>query len=371
MTGYEFQRLKEGWSESAIRPEILASKLSAIRKLTYPKLSKQLEQNPWYAEVLWFFQKMSMQPGGLNEFVRGFVEHNPERARTAAMTRFDRAGRTDYTVQQWLELWKEIPRSSWAEADLERLGIGDTWFLDLVSDDFSYSTPRASDSGFENNLKARLKQVGRAGFQTLGRNAALDDLARYFASLCNEISSPLFAPEATWYFDDLAGALREYLQVHPDSVLKRLAATSVTKKVFKELEFACSEKGVVQIFGDSRFGNTESARAWCLAYPGRARFVEVPPGNVESDLIKAMADAVGIEDIEAGIRDVFPNILANGNPDYTSVVRHQKPSKGTPQRELQAPCKPVAGRAGGGPDAVRIPNLSHSRLKEEAALVTG
>jgi hypothetical protein len=66
-------------------------------------------------------------------------------------------------------------------------------------------------------------------------------------------------------------------------------------KVFDALEYAWSEKGLVQITGDARFGKTEAVKTWCMMHPGKARLVTTPCSNYEADIWRAVADALGIE----------------------------------------------------------------------------
>jgi hypothetical protein len=51
---------------------------------------------------------------------------------------------------------------------------------------------------------------------------------------------------------------------------------------------------MVRIEGDSRFGKTESIKAWCESRPGLARLVNVPSSNTLADLLRKVADALGI-----------------------------------------------------------------------------
>ena len=70
--------------------------------------------------------------------------------------------------------------------------------------------------------------------------------------------------------------------------------TAVAKKVFDALDYALQERVMVRIEGDSRFGKTESVRAWADMRPGLARIVRVPESNSLSDLLRSVLDALGI-----------------------------------------------------------------------------
>ena len=52
----------------AVRPELIAEKLRAIRNLEEPRLSNEVREQPRIPEMLFFLQWRSMQPGGLPKF---------------------------------------------------------------------------------------------------------------------------------------------------------------------------------------------------------------------------------------------------------------------------------------------------------------
>ena len=82
---------------------------------------------------------------------------------------------------------------------------------------------------------------------------------------------------------------------HAQHARQAIAMTEVALKVFDALEYAWSEKALVQITGDSRFGKTESVKTWCMMHPGKARLVTVPFSSGATDLYRAVADALGID----------------------------------------------------------------------------
>ena len=55
---------------------------------------------------------------------------------------------------------------------------------------------------------------------------------------------------------------------HAQRARQGIAMTEVALKVFDALEYAWSEKALVQITGDSRFGKTEAVKTWCMMHPG-------------------------------------------------------------------------------------------------------
>jgi hypothetical protein len=142
-------------------------------------------------------------------------------------------------------------------------------------------------------------------FIDLCEEAARSRLPELLAMLCDgrvgsstfEISgeaSPTRMPGIAWCFQDLPCAVLRVMEEHAKDVSKRLAMTEVARRCFNELEYAWSEKVLVQIEGDSRFGKTEAIKTWCAMYPGRARLVTTPCSSSEADLYRAVADAMGI-----------------------------------------------------------------------------
>lgn len=61
------------------------------------------------------------------------------------------------------------------------------------------------------------------------------------------------------------------------------------------LDYAHSENALVRIEGESRFGKTERVKTWCAANPGKARLVFTPSSSTESDLVRAVVEALGID----------------------------------------------------------------------------
>ena len=97
-----------------------------------------------------------------------------------------------------------------------------------------------------------------------------------------------------WFMDDPVAAVFEMMDLRAKAVSKRLAMTAVAKKVFDALDYALQERVMVRIEGDSRFGKTESVRAWADMRPGLARVVEVPCSNSLEDLLRCVAESLGI-----------------------------------------------------------------------------
>ncbi len=85
------------------------------------------------------------------------------------------------------------------------------------------------------------------------------------------------------------------MDAHAARVQQTIAITKVTTDVFDALEFAWSERAMVEIIGDARLGKTEAFKNFCAACPGRARLVKTPCDNCDRSLLEAIAEAAGIE----------------------------------------------------------------------------
>lgn len=283
------ERRKSGEMAAAIRPEILAAKLAAIKNLEYPNLAQQIEQNPQLIELLWFTQAMSMAPGGLDRFTQQFLGQFPHMIGMESLRNLGRPRFGKYNLEQCLTLWKAAPRSRLNQ----RFGSAFEEWREMID----WKNEGDAGSIRKNSIEVRnlfgygMRKFNYRFFWEACRVHAVENLPAYLASLCNEISQPFNAP---WSFAELFHALWTAMRMHAALVAKNLAMTAVAKKVFYELDFAWTEKGVVQLFGDSRFGKTESVVTWTRMHPGRARLVHVPPSNSETDFLRAIADALGI-----------------------------------------------------------------------------
>jgi hypothetical protein len=78
-----------------------------------------------------------------------------------------------------------------------------------------------------------------------------------------------------------------------------LADTDHGRRVRTMLRFTFETGRACLIEGPARTGKTTAAKAFCEAHAGRARYVQTPPGIAEQDLLRAVADAIGVADSTA------------------------------------------------------------------------
>jgi hypothetical protein len=279
------ERTQDGDNPAAIQPEVVAAKIAAINNFEQSKLMDEVAAQPRLIELLWFIQFMSMQPGGLKKFVSDLIEAMPERLGTATMRAHRPKQGKLLSKELCLRVYKEMPYSVRDE---------------LI--EYAITLEDERNVQFEKELAKRnypyLLEVCRA--------TCLEKLPAFLWALCNEVSKPFSAageidyadiphlrPEV-WYFHDLTGALMATMDRRAETIKTRLALTAVARAVFDALDYAQSERCMVHVSGDPRFGKTEVVETFCSMWPGRARLVTVPCSDSDTDLYKAIAEALGI-----------------------------------------------------------------------------
>lgn len=72
-----------------------------------------------------------------------------------------------------------------------------------------------------------------------------------------------------------------------------VARTSVAVEVWDALDFCISQKGIVLLEGTYRSGKSFSTQAWCMARPGRARYVQLSAYTDETSFFRLIARSLG------------------------------------------------------------------------------
>lgn len=265
---------------AAIQSEKLALKLAEIRNLEVPKLAEQLQRQPRLTELLWFVQWKSTQPGGLFKFAAELVKQFPERFTTKTLAG---AKGSKLSYQEKRAIFNELPDPVANEVYPRAENFGAEHLLD--------KSP-VSHVHAEAGIQSALRNWERDQFSAALGQYAVRMLPSYLAALCQDLHAD-FSGE-TEYCADAVALVFEAMALQGRNATERLAKTAVTDKVFDALEYAFSERCMVRIEGDSRFGKTESIRAWCESRPGLARLVNVPSSNTLCDLLRKVADALGI-----------------------------------------------------------------------------
>jgi hypothetical protein len=136
-------------------------------------------------------------------------------------------------------------------------------------------------------------------FRALCRAAARDifdgDLSPLEKELCELCLKPGrdLSAASPWYFSDLVNVLRE-LHRQWNEEKSKVAVTTLGKKVYAALDYCEASHSLVLLEGNARLGKSFAARQWCEQHPGKARFVEVPPGNDDASFFRALARGLGL-----------------------------------------------------------------------------
>ena len=293
-----------------IRPETVARKLAAIYNYEHPKLLSEVQANPKLTELLWFVQYMSLQPGGLAKFAADLMEQMPERFGTDTMRK---AFGREYTVIERALVWNELPGKHTPSI---KIGDDDYGALGNLITGLTAKDLEGYESGEQRRVKAAFKGLDAARFRSVVSKAVESDIPQFLREVCNQPGKPFtprvvpvyrghleeddFYPE-TWYLSDVWQTIADFMQRRAERVQSRIAMTEVALKTFDALDYALAAKAMVRIEGDSRFGKTEAAKAWCEMRPGLARHMSVPCSNSVGDLIHRVAEALGM-DVSYGSR---------------------------------------------------------------------
>jgi hypothetical protein len=286
-----------------IRPEDVAHKLAAIRNYEHPVSLDQITANPRLVELLWFLQHESMQPGGLNKFVDDMLTQVPSRFGTFTMREFRDS---ELTTNAKLDIWEEIPARFRPEGSPRTPNeVEAEWTVEVMLSRDSLRDYSTGPKVERKQLDQFLKPWDMEAFRKICERAARENLPQYLAEICTQGNQGFQelggAHRRLWFISDPIAAVFEMMDRRAQRVSQRLAMTEVSKKVFDALDYAHQERAMVRIEGDSRFGKTESVRAWCDMRPGCARLVSVPSSNSLADLHKRIAEALGM-DVSYGSR---------------------------------------------------------------------
>lgn len=279
--------------KTVIRPGRVAAKLARLESDADFKFQAACGHQPALLELHWFWQGLSLRPGAIEAAATDFLETFSDRMGTPSMREL---GKTDeaYTAEERWEVIGEFPNR-------EENDFAPVHLLDFEGPGATilheFNTAMHGPYHGRPNLAFVAKQ-NHPYFMDVCRRWLAVQLPWLLASFCQ---SPGEMPPQAFCFHDLPGALLEYLEIHAARAAQAIAMTEVSRHVFDALDFAWNEKVetqhaiMVSVTGDSRFGKSESAKAWAAAHPGRARIVKTPCDNDQGSFYEALADALGVE----------------------------------------------------------------------------
>ena len=210
------------------------------------------------------------------------------------------------SLENKLAIYKEIPQkyqylpNDFPHAHLDE---DDLYYLRVAHDPDRQREWEKQCSEDRRRLEKFLRHSGTEVFGEACQKAARKVLPGYLTALCTETARgfnpkpPAYESEGDgiWFMADPVAAVFAMMDRRAKEGSARLAVTSVTQKVFDALDYALQERAMVRIEGNSRFGKTESIKAWVNMRPGLARLVTVPCSNSMGELLRRIADALGIE----------------------------------------------------------------------------
>jgi hypothetical protein len=232
-----------------------------------------LLQNPEDRELVLFLQAESNKPGGLSGLADTVLAQYSDRVGTPAMTKLKTRGISVCGMAEIIAIRRELGR--WQRNDF----VLPSEALDIEAVCGSRPSTRTS--------------VPMEEFDQLCRSEASRGLPDYLRDICLNPSSIIGHGEP-WYMPDLRACLVDYLEQQAKSVASALVMTDTTRRIWDALEYARAGGCMVLVDGLSRIGKTWSAKTWCDARPGRARYVQVPSTSDDLTFFRSIAKALGV-----------------------------------------------------------------------------
>lgn len=306
-------RRQNGWAS--------ASEYDVLRGLngTAVAFKAALQDDPAKRELLYTLQAFSLREGGVRRIARELLEMFPERigtptmhklgckpgkrlsaeqsdaisgelyspsrvlrALSAAMRRGDDEAEDEKKDIRTAEEWIEVCR------DLAERGLAD--FIEEFCCDpkLEIATADGARRGYCGIVNVVLEDARLS----LENNPRLSKDRPDLESTLNKARDFRFAE--LLYFRDVLGALFEYQRRHSELVRANYAETSIGKIVFEALDYVQATGRSALVEGNSGFGKTTAAKAWCDMHPGQARYVQLSGITSRTVFFRKLAKALGV-----------------------------------------------------------------------------
>jgi hypothetical protein len=287
--------------------------------------------DPADRELLWFIHYLSHQKGGLKALVDVLLCKFSARIRTAGMLRIGKRSGQHYSPDEVRRIRREMPaddaldfrlrgevreRGRWVQVqDSSREAVR------KMNDELAtLGCGRIGGAGAQDaELAKQPATYGVEQFLEACRAAALretDGLEDSLSKLCLDPGTEI-ADGQPWYFPRLVSTLREYQEQWIAENSSGVVITEIGRKVRETLDYTLQSCSLTLVEGDSRTGKTFAARHWTDQHPGRARFVEVPPGNDDTGFFRALARGLGLGSLvnnkAVDIRERVESVLLTGD----------------------------------------------------------
>ena len=235
--------------------------------------------------LIYFLQQLSHEEGGLEKVAADFLAAFPERIGSPTLRGLRLAPDQRPSAAQWEQLREEGPG--------RRRILSARDFLPPGSDVYP---PRAEPA--PPTVQELFDQC---------RVAAAEKLPQILWIICLDPASKLESPAievvnpdthqrwlSSWWFEDLLAGLHLYRAKYIARAEKAIAQTTISKRIFDDLDYAAHCRGLVVIEGDQRTGKSTAAKNWCDKHPGQAVYVKLGVGNDDATFFRSIAKAVGV-----------------------------------------------------------------------------
>jgi hypothetical protein len=316
---------------------LVARKLNGSDMLQNRSLAAEMQKHPRAREAAIFIQGVSLVKGGVEGFAKRLIDHQISSIGTETMLRL--GALAAYDPRQFFSIWREIPL--YIRKDLH----GEAWRIELLNEDMpgwcddahrvqqmqeeiaaknrffphdgyarqesEWRAARIADRYSENPfekvcasdevLAAALTRLTPAALQNLCIKHAKKELVADLRKLAEDPSSLITV--GPWYWWDLFPALLREMDRWAEEIAGIIARTRVYEAVEDGSAFAFETGKPIQVDGQTRFGKSIAEETWCLAHPGRGRYVSVPCSNRHDDLLSKIAKAFGISSTGRQMRE--------------------------------------------------------------------
>jgi AAA domain len=250
-------------------------------------------------ELIWFIQYMSHQEGGIAALAKDITAKFPDRVQTIHMAELKLKPGKTCTRDEVKAIRQDFPD------DYNYLLKGE----DAVGILYRQMDGSIRPDPYPNSYPASV-------FFSRCETEAVKNLHNELSEICLNPERDINAGKP-WYFPTLIQTLREYQANFIQQKSEGVAVTSLGAKVFEVLDFTFYSRGLSLMEGEARLGKSFAAKAWCSQNPGRARFVEVPPGNDEIGFFQALARGLGLGNFlnykASQIRQRVESVLLTGD----------------------------------------------------------
>ena len=252
-----------------------------------------LYEDPRKRDLLFAVQAMSLREGGLRRFAKELLEMFPERVGTETMHKL--------RLRRGQKCSEEVANSI-------KRDLGQHWAGWRAPDDETPPQPGPDVEVLEFFEQCEWKVESELPkflvslcvnptwqITFAGETRAMEQEEKRFAGNKDEsLVDHGFMRAEVDYFQDLVGAIPEYMSRHASSVWQSFAATSISTEVVSAINYGMKTKRMVLIQGGSGYGKSESAKTFAEAHPGLVRYVGLKAMTNKTVFFRALARVFGL-----------------------------------------------------------------------------